>query len=179
MTIMVKEMTSFLFYRFLQVSIFLLIYTLNFRNRFYSCRKWACLTLQPWEKELPKTRENKNVFFQIKFPIRLIYQAGMIENHSKKMKNMNISKVTKARWPQRQVRWSSRGWVSQAHRAPAKDGPLWCQGNITNTHDDTRKQHRMTQKQKTRFNTDLYEGLLLLLFRCIVSRSRGLPFNNL
>ena len=73
---------------------------------------------------------------------------------------MNVSKVTKARWPQRQVRWSSRGWVSQAHRPPAKDGPLWCQGNITNTHDDTEKKRGMTKTQKIRFNNDLYEGLL-------------------
>ena len=65
MIITMKERTCF-FNRFLQVSIFLLISTLNFRNRFYSCRKWACLTLQPWEKELSTTRENKNVFFQIK-----------------------------------------------------------------------------------------------------------------
>ena len=39
--------------------------------------------------------KNEKKISQIKFPIRLIYQAGMIENHRTKIKKMNVRKSDK------------------------------------------------------------------------------------
>jgi len=68
MIITMKERTCF-FNRFLQVSIFLLISTLNFRNRFYSCRKWACLLCSLEKKSFQRQERTKMFSFKLNYRV--------------------------------------------------------------------------------------------------------------